>query len=122
MSRYYDPVTHRFLNADEGKVLNKLGILAGVAATAVDVGAGIYDNVQNNASFGKIAYNVCVDATFTGGGIAIGSIIGSAICPGLGTLAGAAVDLVISFGVSYITDVWAPNGKTLRENAKGLVS
>lgn len=43
-----------------GKVLKKLGVLVSVAATAVDVGTGIYDNVQNNASFGKIAYDATV--------------------------------------------------------------
>lgn len=102
------------------KSLKTLGKIASVGAVVADVGVGIYDNIQNNESAGKIAYDAVVDTSFTVGNIFISGAIGAAagsVVPGVGTIVGFAVGVL----TSIVTDVWVgSNGKTMRETVKGF--
>ena len=94
-------------------------------AVAIDVGIGIYDNIQANAPVKKIVTDAAVDTAFTAGTVWISAaatarasaILGSVFGPA-GTLIGMAVGMVIGYGIYYWTDVKRFNGKTLRRGAK----
>ena len=114
----------RLISKFDKNASKTFGALAyGVAV--IDVGLGIYDNVQNNASTKKIVLDATVDAAISGGsmwaagaaGGAAGTAVGSVI-PGAGNLVGAGVGFVIGVGLYIVTDMIDFNGKTARNWVK----
>ena len=103
------------------KVLNYVSY----GAVAIDVGIGVYDNVNSGAPFKKIVSDAVVDLAITGGSIwaagAAGSAIGAAIgtiIPGAGNIIGAGAGFIIGIGIYALTDMVSYNGKTARTWAK----
>ena len=94
-------------------------------AVAIDVGIGIYDNIQANAPVKKIVTDAAVDTAFTAGTVWISAaatakvtgMLGSVFGPA-GTLIGMAIGIAIGYGIYYVTDMKRFNGKTLRRGAK----
>ncbi len=107
------------------KVFKGIGNFTSAASVALDVGTGIYDNIQAGSSWDKIACDASVDLFISGGsvlsagaaGSAIGTFVGS-ICPGLGNIVGAGAGFFIGVGFYIFTDVIPYNGKTARAWAK----
>ena len=72
----------------------------GFAATGVllDAGSNALINWQNSVGFGKILYDLGVDVALSGAvaslDIWVSAAVGSACCPGIGTIAGIGVSLV----------------------------
>ena len=94
-------------------------------AAAIDVGIGIYDNINNKAPFEKILTDATVDAVVTGGSIwaagACGSAAGTAagtVIPVAGNLIGAGVGFVVGIGIYALTDMVSFYGKSARSWAK----
>ena len=106
--------------------LSKAIDILGYVGIAVDVGKGIYENVQNDASQQKIVSDVIVDAGFSIGGGALASAAASAVAgaaagsvaPGIGNLIGAGVGLVVGVVFYFGTEVIEINGKSLVEWSK----
>lgn len=98
---------------------------AGYAAVGVDVGFGIYDNLQlynkGKIDATRIGTDAAVDTTSgllglgasTGAGALYGSIV-----PGAGTVAGAAVVFIAGLGYMVGIEIWEPGGKSLKDRAK----
>ena len=99
-----------------------LNILA-YGAVAIDVGQGIYNNIQSGATTTEILSDAVVDTVITGGGVLaateLGAAIGTALFPGAGTVAGALVGGGLSILFSVLTDYvdWS-DGNTFREEVK----
>ena len=102
-----------------------LNILA-YGAVAIDVGQGIYNNIQSGASATEIISDAVIDAAITGGGIfaaakagaAFGALVGSFL-PGAGNVVGAVAGVLVSVGIYYFTDIKEnASGNTLREEIK----
>ena len=98
---------------------------AAYGVAVIDVGIGIYDNINNGASVKKIALDASIDAIISGGSIwaagAAGSAIGTAvgtIIPGAGNVVGAGAGFLIGIGLYVVTDMLQFNGKSLRTMAK----
>lgn len=93
----------------------------------IDVGVGVYENIQSGTDTQRIVTDAVVDA-----GVSIGSgwlaglagtsaaaavakisiATGTAIAPGLGTLIGAGVGVVVGIGIYFVTEVIEINGKS----------
>ena len=78
------------------------------ADITIDVGIGMYDNIQNNESIGKIAWDVAVDVAISGTNIYLSATIGAYVgslfpVPGVGTLFGMATGALIGVGLDYLT-------------------
>lgn len=92
-------------------------------AVAIDVGIGVYDNIQANAPVKKIVTDAAVDTAFTAGtvwvSVKIGGFFGTAIGGPVGTLIGMAIGAAVGLGISYLTDTKRLiHGKTARRWAK----
>jgi hypothetical protein len=94
---------------------------AAYGVALMDVGIGIYDNVQNHAPVKKIVLDATVDAVVSGGSIwaagAAGSAIGNAagsVFPVAGNVIGAGAGFVIGAGLYALTDMIPIGGKTVR--------
>ena len=97
----------------------------GYGVAVIDVGIGIYDNIQNNASTEKIILDATVDVVISGGSIwaagAAGTAIGAAcgsIIPGAGNVIRSIAGFIIGIGIYALTDMVEYNGKTARTWAK----
>ena len=107
------------------KVFKYGSYFTSAAGVALDVGTGIYDNIQAGASWDKVAADASVDLVISGGsvlaagaaGSAIGTVIGTAF-PGVGNIVGAGAGFLIGIGIYIFTDVIPYNGKTARTWAK----
>ena len=77
------------------KICKVAGISSAVLFTGIDVAIGVEKNLQNNASAGKIAYDIGVDVAVSGGMSALsiwaGGAVGTAVCPIVGTAVGIGV-------------------------------
>ncbi len=95
------------------------------ATVALDVGVGIYENVQNEASCKEIAIDAVVDTALSGGsmyvagkvGGLVGGMIGSA-APVVGTAVGAGVGFAIGVSLYILTDEVEICGSSVRETVK----
>ena len=89
---------------------------------AIDVGIGIYDNIQANAPVKKIVTDAAVDTAFTGGTVwvsaKIGAAVGTAIGGPVGTLIGIGFGWAVGTAIYAVTDMWRYKGKTARRWAK----
>ncbi len=119
---YIDPITagNEALKITSGGKINWGGAL-NYGVIAVDVGLGIYDNIQEGTRPQKIVTDAIVDAGVGAGTIwastASGAAIGS-IVPGAGNVVGAVGGFVVG-GVIYVaTDVIEINGKSAVEWTK----
>ena len=95
--------------------------VAAYGVALMDVGIGIYDNVQSHAPVKKIVLDATVDAVVSGGSIwaagAAGSAIGNAagsIFPVAGNVIGAGAGFIIGAGLYVLTDMIPIGGKTVR--------
>ena len=87
--------------------------LLGYASVALDMGVGIYENVQDGTRTQKIVSDAIVDvglgitsmALSAAAGAKIGAIAGS-FFPGLGNIIGAAGGAVVGLGVSLVADAF----------------
>ncbi len=87
--------------------------LLGYASVALDMGVGIYENVQDGTRTQKIVSDAIVDvglgitsmALSAAAGAKIGAIAGS-FFPGLGNIIGAVGGAVVGLGVSLVTEVF----------------
>ena len=98
---------------------------AAYGAALIDVGMGVYDNVNTGASPKKVISDAVVDAAFTGGSVwaagAAGSAIGTAVgsfAPGVGNVVGAGAGFLIGITIYAVTDMTSFGGKTARQWAK----
>ena len=98
---------------------------ASYGAALIDVGMGVYDNVNTGASPKKVISDAVVDAVFTGGSVwaagAAGSAIGTAVgsfAPGVGNVVGAGAGFLIGITIYAVTDMTSFGGKTARQWAK----
>ena len=91
-------------------------------AVAIDVGIGIYDNIQANAPVKKIVTDAAVDTAFTAGTVwvsaKIGAAVGTAIGGPVGTLIGIGFGWAVGTAIYAVTDMWRYKGKTARRWAK----
>lgn len=101
---------------------------ASYVGVVIDVGTGIYDNVQNNASAQKIAYDATVDLAITGGSIFAAGLVSAGVGAALGTIfpvagnvIGAAAGFLVGIFLFVATDLWEVNGKSARSHIKSLV-
>ena len=99
------------------KVLN----VVSYGSVAIDVGIGIYENVQNNAAPHKVLTDALVDVAISGGSIwaagYIGAAIGSVI-PGAGTLVGGLIGMGVGLLLNVVTDCIYVDGKNFRQHTK----
>ena len=92
------------------KICKVAGISSAVLFTGIDVAIGVEKNLQNNASAGKIAYDIGVDVAVSGGlsvaSMAAGAAIGTAFCPIVGTVAGLGISVLgyVFFDVFGVRD------------------
>jgi hypothetical protein len=97
--------------------ISKIAKGAGYAAIGLDVGFGIYDNMQIGASSERVFSDAVIDTAFGFGGLGAsmgaGALYGS-VFPGAGNVAGAAIGL--GFGLVYmvVTEVIQPGGESLK--------
>lgn len=119
-----------------GKVLEK----AGYVGVGIDVGIGIYNNVQEGTCWQRIVTDASVDFILSSlillvsaeiaavlGGL-IGAFVGTFFCPGwgsaVGTFLGSGIGLllmtmIVSFLLGlFINDLKVYNGKSINENIK----
>ena len=102
-----------------GKV-SKVFKRAGFVGIGIDVGFGIYDNVQAGSPAEKVVSDVAVDTAFSIGGLAAsaggGAIAGTFIpIPIVGTVIGGIIGAIVYMTV---TEVWEPGGKSIKDRAK----
>ena len=97
----------------------------GALAITVDVGAGIYENVQKGTSTERIISDAAVDLSFdvaslcassAAGSMAVGALAGSVV-PVVGTIIGAAVGLTVGVGISLAIDTKI-YGKSIKDRVK----
>ena len=97
------------------------GSVLGYGTVALDVGLGIYDNIQDGTRTQKIVTDAIVDTGVGVGTIwasaAAGAWIGSVV-PGPGNAIGAAGGLVVGGTIYVFTDVLTFNGKSAVEWGK----
>ena len=101
------------------KKIDKFGTAINVAAVALDVGIGIYDNIKNKQPVDRIVSDAVVDATISTLQIVAATALTAAIVSsGFGLLA-VGVGWTIGAIVSKATDDWKVyKGKSIRDLAK----
>ena len=91
------------------------------AAIAMDVGVGIYDNIQNDTPTQRIVSDAVVDTTFDVGSIvattAVGAAVGSVV-PGIGNVVGSIAVFFVGGIIYIVTDVVTINDNSIRGWAK----
>lgn len=91
-----------------------------VAAVAIDVGIGVYDNVQEDAPVEKIVTDAGVDVAFDATGIwtstTLGCIAGSEF-PVAGNIVGAVVGLIVGVTYTALVDTKI-DGKSIKDRTK----
>lgn len=95
---------------------------------AFDVGIGVWENIENDASTEKIITDAGVDAAFSIGGTifsaglagATSGLVAGSVAPGVGNAIGAGVGFLAGVGFAVLTDVkWFDGGtKSLTDKAK----
>ena len=85
-----------------------------IGSIAIDVGMGIYNNMQRGESPEHIVADAFIDAVFTGGNILVSTAIGGFF----GGPIGAGIAFVSSIAISYYIDLKEHNGATYRDQAK----
>ncbi len=110
-------------NSKIAKAVDALGTIGVI----IDVGVGVYENVQSGTDTQRIVTDAVVDAGVSVGGgwlaglagtgaaaaaTKIGAAFGTAIAPGVGTLIGAGVGIVAGVGIYFVTEVIEINGKS----------
>jgi len=90
----------------------------GYISVGIDVAIGIDYNINNGASFKKIAYDGSVDLILSGGPIAVSSFVGTLVSPGLGTVIGFGIGVVSYVFIDLIP--WSDD-QTAREMLKSKV-
>ena len=105
------------VNSKVAKAIDALGVVG----IALDVGVGIYENIQNGTDAQRVITDAVVDAGASiGGGLlatvastsAAGAVAGS-VAPGVGNLIGAGVGFIAGVGIYIVTDVIEINGKSI---------
>ena len=93
----YNKIINGQINQLSG-ICKAISISSAVLFTGIDVAIGIDYNLQNNASAGKIVYDIGVDVAVSGGmsvaSFAAGAAIGTACCPIVGTIVGVGISVV----------------------------
>lgn len=101
--------------ATAGKVLDVVGTIADV----IFIGVNVYDDVKENqsidAGWEEYVADITTDVVVGAGGIGIGMLVGSLICPGVGTVVGAVIGLVTNILYSLLTDGIIIGGKTFSD-------
>jgi len=115
------------MEAEAATATSKLGVLAkgakgaGYVAIGVDVGVGIYDNIQADAPTVKIASDAGVDIVCGAGGLAAstgaGALVGSVVPVG-GTIVGAVVGFGVGLAYMGVTEIWQPGGQSIKDRFK----
>ena len=98
------------ISAGFSKILNVLSY----GAVVIDVGIGVYDNIQKSNSVQHIVADAAVDAAVTGSSIWAAAAIGSLIGGPVGTVVALAGSALIYVG----TDMIEINGKSARDWVK----
>lgn len=105
--------------------VSKIANVAGYVAIGIDVGTGVYDNVQlyneGKIDTTRIGTDAIVDTT--SGLVGLGASVGSgalygSIVPGAGTVGGAVAGFVVGVGYMVGTEVFEPEGKSIKDRAK----
>lgn len=94
-------------------ILGKVGIV-------IDVGVGVYENIQSGTDAQRIVTDAMVDTGVSIGGGLLASAAGSAaagavagsVAPGVGNLIGAGVGFLAGVGIYLVTEVVEINGKS----------
>lgn len=114
---YVDPITagkEALKPISQGSV--NWGSVLGYGTVALDVGLGIYDNIQDGTRTQKIVTDAIVDTGVGVGAIwasaAAGAAIGS-VAPGPGNAIGAVGGFVVGGTIYIVTDVITINDKSL---------
>ena len=114
---YVDPITagkEALKPISHGSV--NWGSVLGYGTVALDVGLGIYDNIQDGTRTQKIVTDAIVDTGVGVGTIwastAAGAAIGS-VAPGPGNVIGAVGGFVVGGTIYIVTDVITINDKSL---------
>ena len=99
--------------------------VASYGTAVIDVGIGVYENINNGATPKKTILDATVDTAFSVSSIwaagAIGGAIGNAVgtvVPVAGNIVGTAAGFLVGVGIYALTDVITYNGKTARNWAK----
>jgi len=117
--------------------LSRAGTAMGFVGMGLDVGTGIWDNVQAGAPTAHIVSDAGVDTIFSLGGLgaaalggakvggATGAKIGTAIAPGPGTAIGGKIGgwlggIGAGWAYTAATDGFTYNGRSLRDWTRGL--
>ena len=98
-----------------GARLDRILKWAPYGSVLIDVGVGVYQNVNNGASIDKIVYDAVVDTELTASIISVSAFAGSLVAGPAGTIIGIAVGV----GLTYLIDMHKFHGLTVRETLKG---
>jgi hypothetical protein len=119
--RYVDPAT----TARSALNIKTPGGALGYAGVALNVGTGIYNNVQSGASAQKTVTDAAVDTAFGVGGIAASAAAGAAIgaaagtiVPGAGNIVGAVAGLLVGVIIYVATEAVQINDKSVKDWTK----
>ena len=85
---------------------------------ALDTGLGIKENVENNAGLQETATDIALEIGFGATEIAVttlGAKIGTAILPGIGSVAGAIAGAIAGIAFNFITENVEFNDKSIKE-------
>ena len=112
---------------DDVAKLNKASNILAAITVAVQVGEGIYTDINRGYSTDRVISNAVVNTVIYGGtmwatgaiGAKIGGAIGSAV-PVVGTVVGAAVGFVLGTGVGLLLDMEI-DGKSVIDYARDWV-
>jgi RHS repeat-associated protein len=115
--KYIDPKT-AIKTAFNPKTLS--GALNWVGTT-LNVGIGVYENIQEGTPVQRIVSDAIVDAGISAATIAVSAAAGAAVgsvLPGIGNIVGAAAGLLVGIGSYVFMDAVKPNGKSLSDRLK----
>ena len=102
----------KMLKADEAfirKGVKYTGYGLTALSTIISTGIGIEQNIQNGESAGEIWSDAAIDIGSgawsigaSAAGAKLGSIIGTAICPGAGTALGVGIGIILGWGFNLL--------------------
>ena len=120
-----DDVVRGFANTKVTGFLPKALDKIGYAGVLIDAGNGIWENIEEGASFNKITSDAFIDVTISGSSIWASGIAGSwagarvgSIEPGIGNIAGAVGGFIAGVIIYFATDGIKIYGKTIRDHIK----